>query len=78
MPKTIRVSSSINDQLLAKSPIDVEQLHSVIRYDLIQQLAHALYDTEVKTKLGISGTVYYIELNIVSDEELKILEGVIK
>lgn len=74
MPRIVRVSSAVNENFLARSPIDEKQLEDAIRHDLVQQLVHTLYDSEVKTKPGICGTVHYIELNIVSNNELEILE----
>lgn len=74
MSRVIRVSNSVTDETLASNNLDVMDLERDIKQDLIQQLAHALYDSEVKTRPAVRGLCYYIELNIVSNAELAILE----
>lgn len=74
MSKVIRVSNCVNEQMLARSVLDVAALERAVKHDLIQQLVHTLYDSEVKTRPATMGTCYYIELNIVSNDELDLLE----
>lgn len=78
MPRIVRASCAVNETFLEHSPIDEAQLKNAIRHDLIQQLAHALCDAEVKTRPSVCGTAYYIELNIISNNELEILERAMK
>ena len=74
MSKVIKVSNCVNEAMLASSNLDVIALERAVKHGLIQELAHALYDSEVKTRPALMGTCYYIELNIVSDNELDLLE----
>lgn len=78
MTRIVRVSTFVDGDLLGRSPIDEKQLENHVRHILIQQLAHTLYDTEVKTRPSVCGTAYYIELNIISNNELEILERAMK
>lgn len=78
MPRIVRVSNFVDGDLLGRSPIDEKQLENHVRHILIQQLVRALYDSEVKTMTGTHHMVHYIELNIISNNELEILERAMK